>query len=79
MNDGHVLERPACPRLCLDPFKLALGHAGEMLQRHRGHAVIAAQPADGTDKQRDAAHCFRLQGTAFRADVEILCLHPHRH
>ena len=72
MDDGDILERPPRPRLGLDLFKLALGHAGKMFQRHGRYAVVAAQSADGADKQRDAADGFRLQRTALHADVEIL-------
>ena len=79
VDDGHILKRPAGTGFGLDPLQLALGHARKMFQHHGCDAVVAAQPPHRSDKQRNAANGLRLKRAAFRADIEILALNPHRH
>ena len=79
VDDGDILQGPTLACLGFDPLKLAFRHPREMFQRHRRDAVIAAQPPNRADKQRDAANCLGLQGAAFCANIEILGLDANRH
>ena len=81
VDDQAGVQRPAGQRLGLDPLQLALGHAGIMLERHRGEPAPAGELAHQAGEGRDPADPGIAGGQLgqFLPDIERLGLDPHRH